>query len=189
MRLNDPLVTSFIYKDKEYDIDLSFDNVLDVFDIIGDTTISNHIKAEICLFMLLDQEISGVEAIELWNYVYTEFIEYKQEQIIDYDLNGNPMPVQENDEEERYLDLEQDAEYIYASFLHAYNIDLFKEQGKMHWIKFKSLLNGLPNDTIMQRIIQIRAWEPSDDKTSNYKENMKKLQKIYALKSDDEEVD
>ncbi|EIV0113033.1 hypothetical protein L6X95_002570, partial [Enterococcus faecalis] len=36
MRLNDPLVTTVEFEGKEYPLDLSFDNVLDVFDILSD---------------------------------------------------------------------------------------------------------------------------------------------------------
>ena len=188
MKLNDPLVTSFIYKDEEYAIDLAFDNVLDVFTIIEDKSLREYEKAEICLALLLDKEILGLEAIELWNHVYETFIEFKNKQIVEVDLNGNPMPVQEDDEEEQnYSDLEQDAEYIYASFKQAYNIDLFEQQGKLHWHTFKALLHGLPSDTIMQRIIGIRAWKPQKGDPPEYKKQMEKLQKYYALEEVDDE--
>ena len=188
MRLNSPLVASFIYKDEEYAIDLAFDNVLDVFDVAEDETLREYEKAEICLALLLDKEVLGLEAIALWNYVYENFIEFKGKQIIEVDLNGNPMPVQEDDDEEQnYSDLEQDAEYIYASFKQAYDIDLFEEQGKLHWHTFKALLHGLPSDTIMQRIIGIRAWKPSKGEPAEYKKEMEKLQKYYALEGVDDE--
>lgn len=190
MRLNDPLVTSFSYNKKEYPIDLSFDNVLDVFDVIKDKTLRDHEKAEINLELLLNEPFKGLEAIELWNYIYEEFIKFEKKQPIEYDRQGNPMPVYEDDEEKQYMDIEQDAEYIFASFKQAYNMNLFKEQGRLHWYEFKALLSGLPSDTIMQRIIQIRAWEPSKGDSSETKENMKKLKKIYALDDvGEEEVD
>lgn len=182
MRLNDALVTSFVYMDKEYEIDLAFDNVLDVFDVAEDKTLRDYEKAEICLSLLINEDIKGLFAIELWNYVYENFIEFKGKQVIEVDLNGNPMPRQEDDEEQQnYSDLSQDAGYIYASFKQAYNIDLFEEQGKMHWHTFKSLLHGLPSDTIMQRVIGIRAWKPQKGEPSEYKKEMEKMQRFYAL--------
>jgi len=186
MRLNDLLITSFIYDGKEYNIDLAFDNVLDVFDVLGDATLRDYEKISICLELLLDESIEN-NVIELWNYIYKEFIEIKHKQPIEYDLKGNPMPIQEDDEEDSFIDLEQDAEYIYASFMQAYNINLYKEHGSLHWYEFKSLLNGLPSNTIIQKIIQIRMWKPSKHESTEYKENMKKLQKIYALDSGDME--
>jgi len=181
MRLNDPLVTSFFYENKEYSIDLAFDNVLDVFDVLEDKTLREYEKAEICLVLLLNKSFKGVEAVELWNYIYKQFIEFKSKKPIEYDLKGNPMPVKEDEVEERFIDLDQDAEYIYASFKQAYNMNLYEQQGKLHWHEFQALLNGLPSDTIMQRIVQIRTWKPSKGETSEYKQNMRELQKVYAL--------
>ena len=47
MRLNDRLPTSFIFEGKEYEIDLSFDNVLDVYDITADKTLRGGEKIEL----------------------------------------------------------------------------------------------------------------------------------------------
>ncbi|MEN2467884.1 Gp15 family bacteriophage protein [Ornithinibacillus sp. JPR2-1] len=189
MRLNDPLVTSFSYDDKDYTIDLAFDNVLDVFDVIADKSLREHEKAEICLALLLDEPIKGEEAIDLWNYIYEEFINIKVEQPIMYDIKGNPLPVQPEEEKEQFIDLEQDAEYIFASFKQAYGMNLYQEQGKLHWHEFQALLHGLPSDTIMKRIIEIRAWKPSKGDSAEHKKNMEDLQRRFALKESREEVD
>lgn len=181
MRLNDPLVESFVYKGTEYEIDLAFDSVLDTFDVLADDTLRDYEKAEICVELLLGKTFMGTSAVELWNYIYQNFIEIKTKQPVQYDLKGNPMPFQEEEDEEKIIDITQDAEYIYASFRQAYGINLFEAQGKLHWSEFKSLLSGLPSDTIMQRIIQIRLWKPTKGESGKYKESMRKLQRIYAL--------
>src|SRR5690625_2087984 len=101
-RLNDPLVTSFIYKDKEYDIDLSFDNVLDVFEYRDNKYLFDHEKAILCLELLLGENTFDVEeSIDLWNHVYKEFIEIESKRPIPKDLKGNPMPI--NDEVEKRI--------------------------------------------------------------------------------------
>ena len=191
MRLNDTLVTSFDYKGEEYEIDLSFDVVLDVFDILDMPELRSYEKAETCLLLLLNKRFEGLEAVELWNYVFENFIEFKVKKAVEYDLQGNPMPPRKDDDDEKFIDLNLDAEYIYTSFRQAYQMDLYEEQGRLHWHKFKALLSGLPSDTIMQRIIQIRSWKPSKGESSEYKQSMKELQRIYALPDDDEgeEVD
>mgnify|MGYP001237749412 CR=1 FL=1 len=191
MRLNDTLVTSFDYKGEEYEIDLSFDVVLDVFDILDMPELRSYEKAETCLLLLLNKRFEGLEAVELWNYVFENFIEFKVKKAVEYDLQGNPMPPRKDDDDEKFIDLNLDAEYIYTSFRQAYQMDLYEEQGRLHWHKFKALLNGLPSDTIMQRIIQIRSWKPSKGESNEYKQSMKELQRIYALPDDDEgeEVD
>jgi hypothetical protein len=186
MRLNDPLVTSFSYNDKEYAIDLSFDNVLDVFDVLEDKALRDYEKAEISLVLLLGESFDSEQATDLWNYVYEEFIYIENEQPVEYDRKGNPMPVQKN-EQKKSIDFDQDYEHIFASFQQAYNINLYREQGRLHWFEFRGLLNGLPEDTIMQRIRQIRLWEPSKEDPSEHIQNMKELQKIHALEG--EEVD
>lgn len=188
MRLNDPLVTSFKYKEQEYAIDLSFNNVLDVFDYLEDDNLREYEKAEFCLVLLLEMSFEGMEAVELWNYVYEEFIHVKVEQAIEYDLKGNPLPVQPDEEQGKMIDLEQDAQYIYASFKQAYGMNLYQEQGKLHWNEFQALLNGLPSNTIMKRIIDIRAWKPSKGDSGEYRKNMEDLQRRFAL-DDREEVE
>lgn len=185
MRLNDPLVTSFIYEGEEYPIDLSFDNVLDVFDVLEDKELRGYEKAEINIALLLSESFHGERAVNLWNFIYESFIHIESKRIIEYDLKGNPLPVQK--EQKKSIDIDIDGEYIFASFQQAYNINLFTKQGKMHWLEFKSLLNGLPSNTIMQRIIQIRLWEPSKGDPSEYVKSMQELQKVYAL--EEEEVD
>lgn len=180
MRLNDPLTTSFIYEDIEYKIDLSFDNVLDVFDVIDDDSFRDYEKFEFGLELLIGQPINCDKA-KLWECVYKNFLEVKVKKAIEYDLKGNPMPIQEDEEDGKVIDFEQDAEHIYTSFRQAYNINLYEQFGKMHWYEFRALLNGLPSDTIMQRIIQIRTYKPSKGDSAEYKENMRKLQKTYAI--------
>ncbi|MCT1904120.1 bacteriophage Gp15 family protein [Oceanobacillus sojae] len=195
MRLKDPLVTSFTFNDTEYELDMAFDNILDIFEKLEDTSLRDYEKADVCLMYMLDEQeypIDPYEQIELWNYIYQNFIIFKEKEVVMYDLKGNPMPNPYEDDDgdnKRYIDLEQDAEFIYASFLHAYNINLYEQQGKMHWHEFKALLNGLPSNTIMQRIIQIRAWEPSDHDDSKYKEEMRKLQMKHAISNNRKEVD
>lgn len=183
MRLNDPLVTSFEYKGKEYSIDLSFDNVLDVFDVFKDKYLRFYEKADICLNLLLNEEWEQEETIGLFEYIFENFIATEEKEIVEYDLLGNPLPKdgKEDEKHEPVISIEQDAEYIFASFKQAYGMNLFHEQGKLHWHEFRALLNGLPADTSMQRIIQIRQWKPSKYDSEEHKKEMRKLQKYYEL--------
>lgn len=56
----------------------------------------------------------------------------------------------------------KDAGMIEAAFLQNYQIDLMKEQGKMHWTKFKALFDGLSDKTKLIQIINIRQTTPSE---------------------------
>lgn len=187
MRLNSPLVTSFSYGGKEYAIDLAFDNVLDVFDVLADANLRDYEMAELCLILLLGEDFETEKVIDLWNYIYEQFIHIKSKELVIYDRKGNPMPVQEDDDKKQLIDLDVDADKIYASFQQAYNIDLFDVQQDFHWHKFKALLNGLPGGTVLSRVIQIRSWKPSKHDSAEYKQEMIKLQKIHALQEEVEE--
>src|SRR5690625_2519881 len=92
------------------------------------------------------------------------------------------------DDDEKAHDLVQDAEYIYASFMHTYRIDLFEQQGKLHWKKFKALLNGLSEDSIFSRVVGIRNAElPSGKGMQKERERLRKLKQKFALEEDDED--
>lgn len=55
------------------------------------------------------------------------------------------------------IDFLQDAPYIYAGFHQAYGIDLYDEQGKLHWLKFLALFRALPENTRIMEIVSIRT--------------------------------
>jgi hypothetical protein len=183
IRLNDPLITEFKYEGTEFQIDLAYDNVLDVFDVLADNNLIEQEKAEICLKLLLDEQVYE-PTIDLWNYIFENFIKVEDKKPIQRDLEGNILPPKKD---ENFINLDKDAEYIYSSFKQAYGIDLYEEQGKMHWNKFQALLNGLPSDTKMQEVIQIRRWKPSKGDTMQQKSIMRELQEIYSLEDVEEE--
>ena len=111
--------------------------------------------------------------------------ESKEKQLVD--LDGNPMPDISEDDKKAF-DLAQDAEYIYASFMHTYQIDLFEMQGKLHWKKFKALLNGLSEDSIFSRVVGIRTAElPTGKGMAKERERLRKLKQKFALEEDDED--
>ena len=98
-----------------------------------------------------------------------------------------PMPDISEDDKKAF-DLAQDAEFIYASFMHTYQIDLFEQQGKLHWKKFKALLNGLSEDSIFSRVVGIRTAElPSGKGMQKERERLRKLKQKFALEEDDED--
>lgn len=184
MRLNNAPVTSFVYEGNEYDIDMSFDVILDVFDMFEDKYLRDHEKAEIALEIMLGKTFQEEQVIDLWNHIHDNFIGKTEKQHARYDIGGNPMPDRPN-EDKPVISLKQDAELIFASFQQAYGINLFQQQGKMHWNEFRALLNGLPEDTVMQRIVEIRSWKPSEGESKERKKHMGELQKIHEIKEVD----
>lgn len=78
----------------------------------------------------------------------------------------------EENEDEPLMDFEQDSGRIYASFLQAYNIDLFDVE--LHWHKFLVLLQNLPEWTTLSKVISIRTYKGDD-------EELNKLKDSYAI--------
>lgn len=181
MRLNDPLPSEVELDGKTYPINLAFDNVLDVFDVMTNKELSELDKVEMAITFLFEEKKPPIEKwIPLWQKTYEELImtDSNKPQV---DLKGNIIPPKPG--RKRFIDLKQDAPYIYASFRFA-GIDLFKEQGVLQWSQFQALLEGLPEESIIQRIIKIRQWEPSKGDSNEYREEMRKLQREYQLEDD-----
>ncbi|MDQ8550067.1 Gp15 family bacteriophage protein [Enterococcus faecium] len=183
MRLNDPLVTSIEFDGIELPIDLTFDNVLDVFDILEDSDLFPEEKVNMCLELLIsdfEKNFQGPSEQQflLFNHILENYISVGDSDGFETDRLGNPMP--NAVKEKKTISLVHDAKYIYASFRQI-GINLFEEQGRMMWEEFQALLESLPDDTILARIIQIRTWEPSKGEPAKEKERMRKLQQKYAL--------
>ncbi|WP_375708633.1 bacteriophage Gp15 family protein [Streptococcus dysgalactiae] len=191
MKLNDPLVVSFEFRGETYPIDLSFNKVLDVFDVIDDDFLNETEKCFLCLDILLDRtDLPFTYAVDLWIYIKKNYIDTERPEKPQLDIKGNPMPiVKEKEDNKKVIDFSLDAEFIYASFMQAYQINLLKVQNRLSWIEFKALLNALPEDTIMQRIIAIRQWKDDGKGDKDYRDNMRKLKAKYSLDDGEEEDD
>lgn len=83
---------------------------------------------------------------------------------------------------ERAVDFVWDGEYIVASFMQAYGIDLTTVE-YMHWHVFKALLYGLPEDTVMSKIMSYRTYTPSKRK---YEDAMMEQKRKWRLPTEDE---
>ena len=189
MNLAYPLDDTVEINGKTYELDMSFNNILILFDLLQDKTIDDVTKVKKGLFLLIEDELEEYD-IEERAKIFVEIFknavgESKKKQLVD--LDGNPMPDISEDDKKAF-DLAQDAEYIYASFMHTYQIDLFEMQGKLHWKKFKALLNGLSEDSIFSRVVGIRTAElPTGKGMAKERERLRKLKQKFALEEDDED--
>lgn len=184
-KLEDELIVgSEVYK-----LNLSFDNVIRLFDMLNSSDLEDFQKPHFALLMLTGESFEkySIEDVVLFlDEVIKEHIKNEEFNSVEYDLTGNPMPVKEIEEEQEQLySLKYDSDYIFASFLQAYNIDLIEMQGKLHWRKFNALLNGLPDNTKFMEVVKIRSYKPSKHYSSEYKEHMRKLQRQYELPIND----
>lgn len=83
------------------------------------------------------------------------------------------------------MDYIEDMEYIEASFMSDYGIDL--ENTKMEWGKFNKLMNGLSNSEfgnccILNRVRNLRNYDISQIKDSKERQKMAKAKEQVALK-------
>lgn len=202
--LSRKLTDKLVIDDKEYALDLSFDNVLKMFEMMRDEDIPEYIKPHFAIRMLISKSLAGTtreekaksfnnnfenysieEMSKVFKSVFEEHISLSdvEDNHVEYDLAGNPMKTTASDDTKQRApyDIRYDGDYIYSSFLQAYGIDLFDVQGELHWRKFNALLSGLPEGTKLMEVIKIRKWKPQKGDSSEYKEEMRRLQKDYAL--------
>lgn len=171
-----------------YQLNLYFDTVLKIIDLLKNKRVSEVTKLNLCLKMLFGRDSNLVTLpIEQQNMIFNEvfdtFITKKEEKVVQYDLQGNELPEYEEDSKRNYS-LKHDAEYIYASFLQAYGMDLIEQQGKLDWRKFQALLSGLPDDTKFKQVLHVRTWK-KPSKSDTEAKQMNKLKEIYKLPDED----
>lgn len=186
--LSRKLTDKLVIDDKEFPLNLSFDNVLRLFEMWRDEDVPEFVKPHFAVRILTGETLEDFtveEMSEVFNEVFEEHISLStvEDNHVEYDLAGNPMKTTASNgkQEQAPYDIRFDGDYIYASFLQAYGIDLFDVQGKLHWKKFNALLSGLPEGTKFMEVIKIRKWKPQKGDSAEYKEEMRRLQKDYAL--------
>lgn len=205
--LSRKLTDKLVIDDKEYALDLSFDNILKMFEMMRDDDIPEYIKPHFAIRMLISKSLAGTTREEKAESFNNDFENYSIEEMskvfksvfeehislsdvednhVEYDLAGNPMKTTASDDTKQRApyDIRYDGDYIYSSFLQAYGIDLFDAQGELHWRKFNALLSGLPEGTKLMEVIKIRKWKSQKGDSAEYKEEMRRLQKDYALPND-----
>ena len=78
------------------------------------------------------------------------------------------------------FDFEQDANLIYAAFYATYGISLTTVDF-LHWWEFMALLEGLPETTLLQRVIYWRTVDVNGLPKQG-KKHVLKMRKLFALK-------
>lgn len=98
----------------------------------------------------------------------------------------------ESTNEESDMDYVEDMEYIEASFMSDYQIDL--ENTEMDWQKFNKLMNGLSNSDmgnccILNRIRNLRNFNPMEIKDEKERDKIIKAKQQVALKRNKKEIE
>lgn len=188
MKIAYPLKDSVKIDGVEHPLNLTFDNVLKLFDLLEDELISEARRINTALILLTGSNFEGYTLPEKNELLYELFIEAvgepdkQAEQSVD--IAGNPMPEDETTVEKNFS-IKEDGDFIYASFMSDYGIDLIEQQGKLNWHKFNALLSGLSDDSKFMRVIDIRTRElPTGKGTEKERSQLEKLKKQFSLKGE-----
>ena len=157
---------------KRYKINTDFRTAIKCNEIAQDESIGNLERAMAIIYKLF-----GEEALNDTSN-YEKLLELAQR----YLCCGKEL---EHTDEEPDMDYVEDMDYIEASFMSDYHIDLTETQ--MHWWKFSNLMNGLSNSEmgnccVLNRIRNLRNYDPSEIKDSKEREKVIKAKKSVELK-------
>ena len=180
-KINKKLETELDLDGTIYQVNMAFDNIMDLFEILDSPTLTDYEKICFGIKNLLGQdlELEPTEQAEVFHYLLDNFVNQGSKKEVAVDLEGNPMPIKRQAPTQ---DLQHDASYIYNSFRQAYQINLFQEQGRLDWREFLSLLRGLPEDTEYKKIIDIRTRPYQKGKgTSEANRKLREAKRAYAL--------
>lgn len=168
-----PLESSFYFKKHIIKLNLSFDTVLRFFDLQKDENFYSLDRLDLSLEMLISnynkvKSFSQEDKVALLQQIYEDFIEIK---------------TRPSDDNTKIIDFSQDSSYIYSSFMQAYGIDLIEQHNILDWRKFVSLFQGLPADTKICEIMNIRAKKYPTPTKYNSEEisQLRRAKAYYAL--------
>lgn len=129
-----PLPYSVEVDGRKYALTPAYDNVLSMFaDCDG---LPDYAMPEIMAHYLLAKPTTNAKVLQAVNDVLFQHEEHTGQ---------------------KTMDIIADGPYIYAGFMQAYGMDLNDQRGKLHWWKFTALLRGLPSNTRLMEIVQIRT--------------------------------
>lgn len=155
-------------KEKKYPINTDFKIALKCEKIARNTNI-NDLERGLALIYLLFGE-NALNDKENWEELLQLAIKYLK--------CGKEDKNDSNKEQD--MSFEQDWGYIQASFMSDYKIDLSKEN--MHWWAFYNLIEGLTEDSVLNRVRFIRTYDISQIKDQKERNEWLKRKKDVALK-------
>ena len=166
--------------DKKYKINTDFRVAIECNNIAQDDSIGDAERSLAIIYKLFGDE--GLDNSQDWDKLLELAIKYLT-------LNKDTSGVDNNTEID--MDFSEDMDYIEASFMSDYRIDLTTE--KMHFWKFYNLLEGLSNSElgnccVLNRVRNLRTFDLSQIKDNKERERLAKAKEMVALKSTKKEV-
>lgn len=167
-------------EDKEYPINTDFRVAIECDNIAKSDDIGTYEKALAIIYKLFgDKGLDDKQNHE-------KLLELGQK----YLLCGKEITDADKKEEED-MDYIQDMDYIEASFMSDYHIDL--SQTEMHWWKFYNLISGLSNSEmgnccVLNRIRNLRTYDTSQIKDIKEKTKIEEAKRQVALKKKEKKL-
>jgi hypothetical protein len=188
LSLSEPLHHTWQTDAGEFEIDLSFDNVLRWYTMAGNDDLDNLDKVRASWLIFIGDGALAFDSEADWDTAIKAVDGISQ--YIAHDVYEDP---EESDESNsastpKLYSFDQDAEAIYASFIFDYNIDLVEQQGKLRWEKFVALFNNLSAKSPLQRIVSIRQMDTSKLEGQDLADAVQ-AQQYYALEKSVSQVD
>lgn len=166
---------------KKYKINTDFRVAIECNNIAQDDTIGDTERSLAIIYKLFGDD--GLNNPQDWEKLLELGIKYLS-------LGKDTSGVDKDTEID--MDFNEDMDYIEASFMSDYRIDLTTE--KMHWWKFYTLLEGLSNSElgnccVLNRVRNLRTFDLSQIKDNKERERLAKAKEMVALKSTKKEVE
>ena len=191
LRLSERFSDKIEISGEEIKVDLAFDNVLRAYEILEDKedlSDTDHQAMQPATKIFKALKCFGIKG----SYTIAErafLLEKVLSLANEYSKNTDDYNYKEQNGE-ILLDYKKDAGLIYCAFLQGYGIDLFEMQGKLHWAKFLTLLNNIPDETRLAKVIGYRGMNLPAANMHNRHEIMRlrELKDIYRLEKTQEQV-
>lgn len=176
----------------DIELNLAYDNVLVFLKMFGDESIPMERRMKLALTMLVvDKDILNPisDHGRLLDFTFDMLRDKLNLRIRDEDKlpvkdNSDSENEEELDEPVPVYDWEEDAGYIYSSFLFDYGIDLIEQQGKLTWDRFITLFHDLSDKSKMGQALYYRTCPiPKKEKGGDNEERKRiiKMKKYYML--------
>lgn len=162
------------FRGREYILDLAYDTVLNIQRMLQERKLDDAdlLMEALKLFGIPEKAIlpsTQKEAVDLLQEIFEQKVQTKMRPKVG--------------KQKKLFDFEEDGEYVYASFMQDYGIDLIDMQGKLPWQRFIALFQGLSDQTKIKEVMRIRGMELPEATKNNQKEiqNLMELKSYYAL--------
>lgn len=167
----------FRFYKKRVRLNLAYDIVLSVYDLLNEQELGDAEKLDIALYLLVKnshtvKRMTAEHKNELLTKIFEDYLRVKGK------LSKGP----------KVVDFKQDAAYIWASFMLDYGIDLNKQ--RLDWRQFIALFQGLSEKTKIREVMAIRARKipPADKHNAEEIRELREAKAYYALEMSEAEA-